>query len=125
MCALAAKLHSELRDELSQAESGSDEEPDTNIAIKFGIDSFLTAKRLRGEIKDEDRKRKKIKISNNNISNEIEPPNYSETFETNEQSHLKISHATASEIIPIDLYNHLAWMITDADEETGPGGKVA
>ena len=41
-----------------------------------------------------------------------------------EQINMGISYESAQKCVPNDLYNHIAWMITGADEEIGSEGHV-
>ena len=45
--------------------------------------------------------------------------------ETVQTSELEISYDTALQIIPGELYNHMAWMITNVSEQVDKNGRLS
>ena len=74
-------------------------------------------------MKDKARTHKPKNIGNNNsVAQETSIEDVS--TETVQTSELEISYDTALQIIPSKLYNHMAWMITNASEQVDKNGRV-
>lgn len=117
MCSLVASLQHELNDSESQVES---DESDSNFnqSVRTQTDFFGLSKHLRSVMKEKaksqlDRKRTPVGASSSQTVDDVE-----------ESPELEMSYDSASNIIPDDLYNHLAWIITNNDADIDPCGRV-
>ena len=104
MCALAAKLQGELDKSETQTESDESDEDTAEDAKKSPAlvrsDLFAVAKHLRGKMKEKEKESR------------------------SENDSLEITYEAASEIIPDDLYNHLAWIMYNSGAELSETGRV-
>ena len=109
--------------EEEEYEEESDEEVTNNDTI---ISSYNTAKRIRMELTDqrnaERQAVKETRKSQTSSSSEIQPMTADSTDATS--LNLEISYLEASQRVSCTLYNHLAWLITDASPEVGEDGRV-
>ena len=86
-------------------------------------DPYAVAKHMRQEMKDKARAHKPKNIVNkNSLAQETSIEEVS--TETVQTSELEISYDIALQIIPNELYNHMAWMITNASEQVDKNGRV-
>ena len=113
MCFMASKLQSELDESEYKIESDSSDEGD--LAHPVHTDSFAVAKHLRTEMKKKSLTQKKT------LSSEAIPE---EEFQSREPSRVESSYEAASKCIPDDLYNHVAWMITQTGADFGTESRV-
>ena len=101
-------------------QAGSKTDDDTIIS------SYNTAKRIRMEQTDqrnaERQAVKETRKSQTSSSSEIQPMTADSTDATS--LNLDISYLEASQRVSCTLYNHLAWLITDASPEVGEDGRV-
>ena len=105
MCALAASLKKDLEKSETMDSESECSDDDANEATKkrtvlADIDLYMTAKHLRGEMKQE-----------------------KERGHANES--LEINYESASNVVPDDLFNCLAWMMVgQSDEKVSTEGRV-
>ena len=104
MCALAAKLQGELDKSETQTESDESDEDTAEDAKKSPAlvrsDLFAVTKHLRGQMKEKEKESR------------------------SENDSLEITYEAASEIIPDNLYNHLAWIMYNSGVELSATGRV-
>ena len=104
MCALAAKLQGELDKSETQTESDESDEDTAEDAKKSPAlvqsNLFAVAKHLRGKMKEKEKESR------------------------SENDSLEITYEAALEIIPDDLYNHLAWIMYNSGAEISETGQV-
>lgn len=116
MCSIVAKLQHELNESEIQTES-EESDSDTNQTVRTQIDSFGLSKHLRSVMKEKakalDRKTNVVGASSSQTIDKIE-----------HFLDLQISYDCASDSIPDDLYNHLAWIITNNDADIDSRGRV-
>ena len=86
----------------------SDELDNSLDHSRFQHESYHSAKAIQKQVRDIAKQRRQDTAEN-------EPG----------QSDLDVSFEGASKVVPIDLYNHLAWLIHDATFEMGPDGRVS
>ncbi|KAJ8403226.1 hypothetical protein AAFF_G00354430 [Aldrovandia affinis] len=107
----------ELKETAQEAEyeEESDDEvtPDDTI-----VSSYNTAKRIRMELQDQHKAEKQALKA----AREARSSSASETEYPSMQ--LEISYLEASRRVSCNLYNHLAWLITDASPEVGDDSRV-
>ena len=105
-----------------------DDDEDTNDTRVFmpQNDSYAVAKHMRQEMKDKARAQKPKNIVNNNsVAQETSIEEVStETVQDTQTSEPEIFYDAALQIIPNELYNHIAWIITNASEQVNKNGKV-
>ncbi|KAJ8378402.1 hypothetical protein AAFF_G00242900 [Aldrovandia affinis] len=103
----------ELKEPAQEAEyeEESDDEvtPDDTI-----VSSYNTAKRIQDQHKTEKQALKAAREARSSSASETEYPTMQ----------LEISYLEASQRVNCNLYNHLAWLITDASPEVGDDGRV-
>lgn len=75
---------------------------------RFQHESYHSAKAIQKQVRDTAKQRRQDTAENESG-----------------ESDLDISFEGASKVVPIDLYNHLAWLIHDATFEMGPDGRVS
>ena len=104
MCALAAKVRGELDKSETQTESDESNEDTAEDAKKSPAlvqsDLFAVAKYLRGKMKEKEKESR------------------------SENDSLEITYEAASETIPDNLYNHLAWIMYNSGAEISETGRV-
>lgn len=106
MCELAINLQKKLDEHQLQTES--DNECSASHQSNNDINLFYLTKHLRNLMKDA--RSTKTECGN----------------EKHEETHtdLQISYAAAAKIVPTDLYNYLAWLLTDVSPITVTNGRV-
>ncbi|KAJ8379034.1 hypothetical protein AAFF_G00232030 [Aldrovandia affinis] len=82
------------------------------------VSSYNTAKRIRMELQDQHKAEKQALKA----AREARSSSASETEYPSMQ--LEISYLEASRRVSCNLYNHLAWLITDASPEVGDDGRT-
>uniref|UniRef100_UPI00358FC7DF uncharacterized protein n=1 Tax=Myxine glutinosa TaxID=7769 RepID=UPI00358FC7DF len=109
--------------EEAEYEEESDDEvtPDDTI-----VSSYNTAKRIRMELQDQRKAEKQaLKAAREARSSSASGSQQMPESETEDPSlQLEISYLEVSRRVSCNLYNHLAWLITDASPEVGEDGRV-
>ena len=99
-----------------EEESGDEVTPDDTI-----ISSFNTAKRIRMELQDQ------RKVEKQALKDAKEDVTFSASGSQQVpkgESEMEVSYNEASQRVSCNLYNHLAWLITDASPEVGEDDRV-
>ena len=125
MCSRALKLQKEINESLLVPDDDDDDTNDTRVFMPQN-NSYAVAKYLRQEKKNKARAQKPKNIVNNySVAQETSIEKGStETVQDTQTSEQEISNDAALQIIPNELYNHIAWMITNASEQVDKSGRV-
>ena len=104
LCATADRLQTELSE--SQLLSESDDDDLTSMPESPNNDLYLSSKHLRRKMKDVAQKKDADRET-------IDGPHNEDALE------ITIAAAEHQVGLPVELYNHIAWMLTDIDYTTG------
>lgn len=112
----------EKAEEAEYEEESEDEVPQDNAIVS----SYNTAKRIRLELQAQRKAEKQaLKCDREARSSSVRGSNQTPEGENQYLSqHLEISYPEASQRVGVNLYNHLAWLLTDASPEVGEDGRV-
>ncbi|KAJ8385346.1 hypothetical protein AAFF_G00189670 [Aldrovandia affinis] len=115
------KLKETVQEAEYEEESDDEVTPDDTI-----VSSYNTAKRIRMELQDQHKAEKQaLKAAREARSSSASGSQQMPGSETEYPSmQLEISYLEASRRVSCNLYNHLAWLITDASPEVGDAGQV-
>ena len=114
------KLKEKLKEDELDSESEDSDETSNTATVNF---NFHAAKQLRSELKSDERDERKI--LNENIESDLVEKGYSSITDGDKSIiTMNINYATAYKKVNSNLYNHIAWMVTDTDAEVGDDGRV-
>ena len=107
MCSEVLKLRKELDDSamLTNSENSDTNENDPSDS---NVHLYMSAKCLRSQIKDKARQQKKSTKTSDIAEDDIQGSAVN-------NASIELSNECALNIIPIDLYNYLGWLLTDED----------
>ena len=116
LCSEVLKLRQELDDStmLTDSENSDNNDNDTSNSNRH---LYLSAKCLRRQIKDKARQQRESTKTSKNIDDDIEGSDRN-------ISSIDISSECALNIIPLDLFNYLGWLLSDKDLTFQTDGKL-